>query len=150
MYVGASPAALSADDGSLLWQEHVGASFPTSVASCGGAVLIGGSFAIAGERGTGELAAFDAETGGVGWRIDSDEFPGWSESVFQPVIGNQYAYVGLQHGYLFAVELETGRIEWDLFLPPYGVSARCLVDGELFVITEVLWGGGEPYVFKIS
>lgn len=98
-------AALSADDGTLLWTIVLGSEVAAAPATDGRVAVI--------RLGSGQLVALDARTGAQRWIADQP-VPALSiRGAGRPLIEGNRVYAGFDSGKVIAFDLDNGQIVWE-------------------------------------
>ena len=114
---GAEPALLALDreDGTELWRARDAASIKiTGWANIRSSPAVAGDYVVFGEGYSQDLVVIDIRTGETVWSVQIGEFcyPHWPS----PVINNGVAYLARHDGGLYAVDLATREIAWEIYL----------------------------------
>jgi outer membrane protein assembly factor BamB len=135
--------ALDSETGSVAWSVRAGA--PIS-----GAALVTEARVVFVDRGN-RIHAVDRATGEAAWRVDGDyDLPltwgweGWDYLLSSPVLAGSLVIVGLGDGYVYAVNLENGRVQWRFKSGGRIRSAAAIHDGVAYV------SSGDGVVYGVS
>jgi len=114
---GGEPALLALDkeDGTELWRARDAAGIKlTGWANIRSSPAVAGDYVVYGEGYSQNLVVIDMQTGETAWSVEIGEFcfPHWPS----PVINNGVAYLARHDGGLYAVDLATREIEWQIYL----------------------------------
>ena len=135
LYVGSSDGHLYALDrisGSLRWDADVGSPINSSPGVAGGLVIFGSR--------DGTFYARDAGSGVERWRFETGElipwewgFEGWDAYTSSPVVVDSVVLFGSGDGFLYALELASGREMWRFGTGGRIRSTPAVADGVAFV-----------------
>lgn len=118
--VEAEPAliALDKEDGTELWRAKDAAGIKTQWANIRSSPAVAGDYVVYGEGYSQDLVVIDMNTGETLWSTQVGEFcyPQWPSAV----INNGVAYLARHDGGLYAVDLSTREIAWEIYLGDEG------------------------------
>ena len=141
VYVGSSDGhlyALNRDTGSQMWSVDVGSPVSSSPAVAHGFVIFGSR--------DGTFYAVDARSGRERWRFETGElvpwewgFEGWDAYTSSPAAVDSTVLFGSGDGFLYSVELTSGRELWRFETGGRIRSSPAVADGLAFVGSADGW-----------
>ncbi len=102
------------ETGEIFWQQDLGDGWAPTTPSASDSMVVVGS-------GNGKMSGIDLITGKIRWQFQCHEsiFPvspyrtGLQALTGSPVITGDYVYFGATDGYLYALDLHTGKLCWE-------------------------------------